>query len=110
MITNYTYKEFYASLGSKKLELQCEFCKKKFFATKRRIQEALRGNGKTKCEFCSKSCASKSKKTMIDLICHQCKTAFKRDKSNVKKSKSGFYFCSNKCSANFHSKCADRFL
>jgi len=100
MITQYNYKEFYSSLGSHKLLLQCEFCKNTFYVTKKRIQEALKGKGRTKCNFCSKSCASKSKKKLIELTCTMCNKTFFREKTNIKTNKNG-YFCSIKCSSKY---------
>ena len=95
MITLYTYKEFYGSKVTHKLPLQCEFCSKTFYQTKRRIQSALRCNGKDKCCFCSKSCASKSKLKKIEIQCSNCHNKFFK---NIKKIRDE-NFCSKSCAS-----------
>lgn len=97
MITLYTYKEFYACKVTDKLPLQCEFCQKEFHIIKRRIQSALRKNGKDKCNFCSKSCASKAKKQIIEFTCPVCNNMFTKAKSMIRDNK--VYCCSKSCAA-----------
>ena len=97
MITKYTYKEFYASFVTKKLPLQCEFCGKIFEVEKKRIQAALKGKGRNKCCFCSRTCARKSRVEKIKIECSNCHSIFERKKSDIKKSRSGLFFCSRDC-------------
>ena len=102
MTTLYSYTDFYENKGDKLLPLQCEFCKKTFFVTKKRTQQAMREKGRTKCNFCSKSCAAKSKAKIIELECNQCNKKFSKIKSKIKKNKSNKYFCSKKCANIFN--------
>ena len=102
MTTLYTYEKYYESRGNTLLPLQCEQCNKIFHIIKRRIQQALRCKTKTKCNYCSKSCASKAKAKLIELECNNCKKHFLRMKSKIKKSRSENYFCSKSCSNKFN--------
>ena len=104
MITKYTYKLFYATKVTDKLTLECEFCHNDFSVIKRRIQSALKGKSRDKCNFCSRTCAAKSKTKFSELECDFCKRKFLRALTQIKKSKSDKHFCSKSCSAKFNRK------
>src|SRR5208282_827246 len=78
----------------KTIERICEWCKKPFGALAREIN---RGNAK----FCSRSCGYKGKrqppKRSPWLKCATCGKDFQTPISRIRRSKSGFHFCSRAC-------------
>lgn len=100
MITKYSHKEFYNNKCDKLLPLECECCGKTFFKTKARIQSALRGNGKDKCCYCSRSCSSKAKAKKISITCPYCNRDFEKQKSEIKKITTKM-FCSKSCASKY---------
>lgn len=108
-MTKYTYKEFYGNRVTSSLQLECEFCGNPFSVIKRRVQSALRGNGRDKCNFCSKSCAAKARAKFIELHCYFCGSKYTKKLSEIKKSKSDKSFCSKSCAAQFRAHPNKRF-
>lgn len=78
-----------------KIEKDCLNCGEKFMAVK---TEVKRGNGK----FCSRSCSSQHRADHLEkhppnVSCANCGKEFYRTVSQVKKSKSGLFFCGRTC-------------
>lgn len=55
-------------------------------------------------QYCSKKCLSQDKVTSIELVCEICKKTFLRKPSQIKRSESGKYFCSQACAAIFNNR------
>jgi len=92
------------------LPLECYECNKTFHVEKRFIQKAI--NKKLDYnKFCNLKCKGKNKRKRIKLICSNCNKIFCRTACHMKPSKSGNYFCSKSCSAqynNLHKKHGNR--
>lgn len=98
----YTQQEFEDCKSRSLLPLCCENCGKTFFSQKNQIQATIRGyNKKNKNKFCSKDCQYKSQITEVTKPCGFCGTLVSRDLREFKKSKTGFIFCNNSCSAKY---------
>ncbi len=79
------------------VEVNCNYCNKKFLRTSTRFNEAINNNWK---QFCSVSCQSKSKtKPRIFAKCRVCYKDVTRLKSDVETS--GNIFCSSSCSIKY---------
>ena len=80
----------------------CEFCGKEF------IRRKTETRGKSK-RFCSILCSAQTRVVeKIILNCYNCGIEIRRKKSDLKKSKHGFYFCSRSCkeeSQSLHGDC-----
>jgi len=70
---------------------ECEQCGKEFI---RRI-----GNKRHKRQkrFCSIGCSDYSRRNRVVVNCYACKKTIDKQKSKLKQSKHGIYFCSRKC-------------
>jgi hypothetical protein len=100
----YTQQEFDTAKSRDLLKLECEYCKESFFVIKHYIVVCL--NGKTserkgRNKYCSKTCSGKSRVTEITNPCGFCGKLTTRDLREVKKSRTGFNFCSRSCSAKY---------
>lgn len=74
-----------------KVEKSCKFCNKSFLAE---IKEVNRGNGK----FCSLKCSSKYKRPKEpNTECATCGKELYRTKYQIKRSRSGLFFCDRTC-------------
>lgn len=88
----------------------CKNCTNRFLADKRNVKRFLglikESNGKNKIEYCSNKCQREyeSKKSKIQCFCTNCNLILLKNKSQLKKSKSGNLFCSRSCSAEFNNK------
>lgn len=78
------------------IEKNCLYCNNTFSASSKELK---RGNAK----FCSKKCSSDFRKGIKitshihNATCKSCNTTFHIKQSRIKKSKSGYFFCSRKC-------------
>lgn len=70
----------------------CENCTKEFYAKPRHIKI---GWGK----YCSQPCAYEKMKTGKKFLCEVCKKEIYRNKLEIKRSKSGRFFCNKSCFA-----------
>jgi hypothetical protein len=86
---------------------KCEYCLKTFELSKKRANDNLRlRREKSSCKignFCSHQCWSKSRLTIKSFYCKTCGNECMRSNREIRKSKSGFVFCSISCSAIFHN-------
>lgn len=71
--------------------VNCQICKTEFYAKPSHLRL---GYGK----YCSLSCSRQSQKTGTYLPCYQCNTLTWKTPKDIRKSKSGYLFCSKKCS------------
>jgi len=72
------------------MQCRCDFCKKLFIRVK--------SNSKQAHNFCSNKCVRKFYiTTRVTLECHECGKSFTRVKSQLKNSKSGYFFCCKAC-------------
>lgn len=85
----------------KMLAIKCSSCKKKFFRSAWRINEAKKFGWNP---FCSAQCMAKSKLTGVELQCsnQECKKGVYRVHSQAKKVIRSF--CSNSCAAKINNK------
>lgn len=80
----------------KTISKSCKFCGTTFLAD---LKEVKRGNGR----YCSRSCAGKGIAEKVNSLkppnceCLYCKKVFYRPPSQMKKSRSGLFFCSRTC-------------
>lgn len=73
----------------------CTQCNKIYYKTR---------NRKTKHNFCSSSCQSSFKTTVITTKCGTCDKEVSKPKRILDSSKSGYVFCSQSCSTSFSNK------
>ena len=73
----------------KGLEVSCKACEEKFLT--RKDQPA---------KFCSSQCRDAGNRRHVEVKCSGCHVVFERQKSKLRRSKSGLYFCSRKCKDN----------
>jgi hypothetical protein len=105
MIPMYNDIEYTLAKGNDKLLLECEMCQNKFTKTKESINQALYNpNSKNKLKFCSNTCTSKANLKKIKLSCTYCGNDIFKTPSELKKSKSGNYFCSKSCTTTYNNK------
>lgn len=100
----YTEEEFKKAKNKSLLPLQCEHCLASFYKMKHYIVVCLNGtNAKTKNsnKYCSNSCCTKSNITEVVKPCGFCGITISKDQREIKKSKTGFNFCSKSCSAKY---------
>lgn len=80
--------------------LECEYCKVSFTKQVKYVKQAIKGNKKIKCNFCSRKCSSSSQNTRINVLCTQCRKIFKKPKKRILENN----FCSSSCSAIYSNK------
>ncbi|MBI4080908.1 MAG: hypothetical protein HY430_04020, partial [Candidatus Levybacteria bacterium] len=76
------------------LPVQCSYCKKTFYRSTRRFNEARKYHWNS---YCSSICLTKARNKQKILVCANCSKIFKRQFSDLKKSNS--YYCSLSCAA-----------
>ena len=76
------------------LECKCKICGKYFFRKKSQI---IYGGGK----YCSDACRFVGRKNGKCVLCTTCGVEIYRSSRQLKKSKSGLYFCSKNCLLNW---------
>lgn len=72
------------------IRTSCLQCDKYFYVKPNRL---LRGWGK----YCSRSCQNLSQKTGDYVQCHNCKKPIYKNRMEIKRSKSGCFFCNKSC-------------
>lgn len=82
-----------------KYQTTCNYCKKEF----ERESKNQPKYKKTKNEFCSKQCFDKYQSNSIEINCNWCNKPSIKKIKEIKKSKSGFMFCSRSCSASYNN-------
>jgi hypothetical protein len=82
------------------LECVCEICNKEFPRKKSQIKLALK-------HYCSRFCAGKGRKNGRGVLCTSCGMETYRSLKNLNGSKSGKYFCSQRCQLQWISKIND---
>lgn len=100
----YTIDEFSLATSNDNLKLQCEYCDKPFEKTKLDIIQALKPNGKNKAKYCSNFCTGQAKINKISLNCSYCNIEIEKTPCEMKKSKTGKFFCSKSCTTTYHNK------
>lgn len=80
-----------------KIPIECETCKETFYAEKRAIQRTIKGKGKIKLRYCSKSCAGIGMKDQREYACLHCNEKF-FDLTTIKRK-----FCSRNCSVTYNN-------
>lgn len=85
-----------------KLPFECEECGSEFFALARYVRSHIKLKKKP-CSYCCTECRYKAdlKGEMIE--CYQCGKTKYISKAEVKKSKSGRFFCSKGCAATYNN-------
>lgn len=79
-------------------KLRCLHCRKVFPLEKHRVQRAVeRGTGK----YCSQTCARHARRTSQEVLCVNCKTLFRKQGVELKRTSN--HFCSRSCSAQFNN-------
>jgi hypothetical protein len=104
----YTEEEFKKAKSRDLLRLCCESCGKDFLKVKSQVQATLASAKKddkskqaTSNKYCSKKCQFVGMTTEIKTSCGFCGISISKDQREVKKSKTGFSFCSRSCSAKY---------
>ncbi|MFH1854846.1 MAG: HNH endonuclease signature motif containing protein [bacterium] len=75
----------------------CGICKKTFYAKPCHIKLGY-------CKYCSKSCQAKAQKKGKDCKCAICRQEIYRSPQDLKRSKSGKFFCSKSCQTLWRNK------
>lgn len=80
------------------VKIKCAFCGKEFFRPSGRVNEARKFSWK---QYCTKECQRRAKIRGVEKICANpiCKKRVFREPSELKKSRSGRFFCSQSCAA-----------
>lgn len=101
----YNETEYALAKGNDKLLLKCEMCHDTFLKTKESINQALHDHkSKNKLKYCSISCTAKGNLKKIKLSCAYCANEIFKTPSELKKSKTGNYFCSKSCTTTYNNK------
>lgn len=98
----YTESEFNSKKLSEKLPLKCEYCGRIFYATKSSINRVPKTNS-IRNKFCSHKCSDKSRTLYRILKCLNCGIDTKVTNSNIKRSKTGKFFCNRSCAAYYNN-------
>jgi hypothetical protein len=77
-----------------KIELECVHCNKTFLREKKLANQNARLGYKP---YCNSECKRQAQITALSLNCHACGKEVVKKQSEVKKSKSGFVYCSHSC-------------
>jgi hypothetical protein len=99
MIPKFDIKEF-EKIKNVDIIFECEICGTNFNSTKKYLRRAL---GITKCsrppslKYCSKKCYSKGQVTGKYIKCDSCGTDKYKTLREIKRNKSGFFYCGYKC-------------
>lgn len=85
----------------KTVTLVCVECKKQFERSLQRYnQNSKRGS---KNSFCTPECQAKWSDCTVTVSCGSCRKTLKRERKEVKKSKSGLLFCNKSCAAKHNN-------
>lgn len=100
----FTESEYKSASYSDMLALECYECNKTFSLPKMYIKDAYSKNHTTQAKFCSLECSGQSRLKAVKLQCSNCNIEIIKTPSEIKKSKSGNFFCSRSCAAKFNNK------
>lgn len=81
--------------------IRCSFCRRKF---KKEAKELERNRRLGYRNFCSPECLYDSQNKSQSVNCSNCEREVVRKKSEIKKSKSGRFFCNRRCSNGFNNR------
>jgi len=104
MIPLFTDEEFNQAKRNDLLPLQCKQCGKIFYKTKLVIYNFKNPNHTSSGNFCSRKCMGLSQINKQKVICTNCGKGFEKLPTEIKKSKTGNYFCSRSCSVSYNNK------
>jgi YHS domain-containing protein len=76
------------------VELTCEYCGKKFLRRKAEFNQSMERGFRI---FCSHECQNSACNKKQKFICPVCGKEFERKLKEIKKSKTGWHFCSKSC-------------
>jgi hypothetical protein len=99
----YTESELKAAKSRQRLPLRCLHCLETFFKSKHDIQNilSLKRNKRESGDFCSNVCQNQHQDPPIFVLCEQCGISFKKQLSQIKKSKHNF--CCRSCGAKYNN-------
>lgn len=97
----FTQKEYNDSENSCLLPLKCLVCGNTFNVSKTQLKSSLKRRGYYP-KYCSIKCLGKSNITQKTVKCQICGKDFKKNVSQIKKTKNNF--CSHSCSAQYSNK------
>lgn len=103
MKTTLNIDDIFLVKNNMKIELECEFCMKKFYTESKFIKSTIRRKI-SDYKFCSRKCAGLAIRKRIDTKCGFCDKSISVLNCIVNKSKSGKVFCSQSCSATYRNK------
>jgi len=93
-------KQYNAISG--KVKMTCEFCNNIFLREKGTINQAIK-RGETH-SFCSLKCYGKNKVVpLVKLVCSYCKKNIEKTRAEIRKNKTGRFFCSKSCAATYNN-------
>lgn len=101
-----TPEEIFIKMKSKHtVELVCTICKEHYTKTKKQTMRSFNTRINANM-YCSSSCQGKDRtmKNSKEVECKNCSTKIIKTSSELKKSKSGFLFCSQSCAGSFNNK------
>jgi len=78
------------------VNVDCENCKRKFYKKPSQI-------AKSRKNFCSIKCSTKSRKNGKTIRCFACNKEAYKQRKDIKKNQRGKFFCSRKCSTKYHN-------
>lgn len=77
------------------IEKECGYCKEKYIVP---------NNRKDKSKYCSHECRQKASRNRTKMNCLNCDKEIYKTPTDIKKNKSGEFFCSHECSNEYRSK------
>lgn len=93
-------EEFEKTKNKERLPLECNMCNITFTRIKKNLFSAI---GR-KNNFCSKKCSIKFNTKSVSMPCGMCNKIVVRVNAEIKKSKSGYAFCSHSCSVTYSNQ------
>lgn len=90
---------------SEQVELFCSVCNGVYSKTKKQVLRSFKTKESANM-FCSAKCVGSFKTTQNskEVSCKNCNTVTIKTNAEIKKSKSGFLFCSRSCAAEYNNK------
>ena len=101
----YSEEEFQNSKGTDKLKIQCDYCNNIFTSPKRNIVRKINKNEEV-IKYCSSKCSMSAinENKRVKLKCTQCNSDVEKLPSQMKKSKTGKFFCNQSCAATYNNQ------
>jgi DNA-binding XRE family transcriptional regulator len=100
----FTQKELNFALYRDLLPIECIVCGKTFYKTKWYIKCLIMNKNRHQTgEYCSRICRDSALHPPIFIKCKLCGKQIRKLKTELKKSKSGFSFCSRSCAAKYNN-------